>query len=218
MILRPRDKAAQLSKTEPISPPTVEDHESSSDKADSDSLEATKRHAHSKKQKKRSTWLTFTIGGLAGLLLAGAAAKNQDMVRLELLRDLSLDSIIDVIPAGILKEASDISQREKAAVSYDAFSTGLALKAEGLVVNHSVVMVGSLCLSLGGAVANSEGFLVLDTWCYFYGVGETLLHTVLQNAESKADWRVGVPGRRVGPTSERCFSMRRSDCLLLLIH
>ncbi|KAF8250231.1 hypothetical protein K440DRAFT_619717, partial [Wilcoxina mikolae CBS 423.85] len=116
MILRPRDRAAQRSKTEPISPPIVEDQESSSDKADSDSLEATKRHAHPKKQRKRSTWLTFTIGGIAGLLLAGAAAKNQDMVKLELLRDLSLDSIIDVIPAGILKEASDISQREKAAV------------------------------------------------------------------------------------------------------
>lgn len=78
------------------------------------------------------------------MLLAGAAAKNQDLVKMELLRDLSLDSIIDVVPAGILKEASDISQREKDAVSYDAFSTGLALKAEGLSVNHPVVMVRSL--------------------------------------------------------------------------
>jgi len=54
---------------------------------------------------------------------------------------MSLDSIIDVIPAGMLKEASDISQREKAAVNYEAFSTGLALKAQGLEVKYSVVMV-----------------------------------------------------------------------------
>lgn len=93
------------------------------------------------KRKKRYTWLVFTIGGIAGLLLAGAAAKNQDMISMELLRDLSLDSIIDVIPVGILKEANDISHRDKDAVSYDAFSTGLALKAAGLEAVHPVVMV-----------------------------------------------------------------------------
>lgn len=32
-------------------------------------------------------------------------------------------------------------QREKAAISHDAFSTGLALKAEGLESNYPVVMV-----------------------------------------------------------------------------
>lgn len=63
------------------------------------------------------------------------------MLRLELLQDLNLDTIIDIIPAGILKEASDITMREKEAVNYDAFSTGLALKAEGLEVVHPVVMV-----------------------------------------------------------------------------
>jgi phospholipid:diacylglycerol acyltransferase len=95
-----------------------------------------------KKQKKRSLWLTFAIGGILGLLLAGMAKKH-DMVSLELMRDLKLDSLI-VIPAGILKEASDISRREKDAVSYEAFSTGLALKAEGLNVKHPVVMVSNL--------------------------------------------------------------------------
>lgn len=116
---------------------TLEVEESSS------SEDATAHRTTHKRQKKRSSWLIFTIGGLAGLLLAGAAAKNQD-IGLQLLRDMSLDSIIDVIPVGILKEASDISQREKAAVNYEAFSTGLSLKAQGLEVKYPVVMVCGL--------------------------------------------------------------------------
>lgn len=121
------------SQPNPITAVTLKAEESSS------SEDVDLRTTH-KRQKKRSSWLIFTIGGLVGLVLAGAAAKNQD-IGLQLLRDMSLDSIIDVIPAGILKEASDISQREKAAVNYEAFSTGLALKAQGLEVKYPVVMV-----------------------------------------------------------------------------
>jgi hypothetical protein len=65
-------------------------------------------HSHSKLPQKRSLWLTFAIGGIAGLFLAGLA-KNQDLVNLELIQDLRLESLFDAIPAGILKEASDIS-------------------------------------------------------------------------------------------------------------
>jgi phospholipid:diacylglycerol acyltransferase len=99
------------------------------------------------RQKKRSLWLIFTAGGIIGLLLAGMAAKHQDLdigldIGLDVLRELSLDSIIDVIPAGILKEASIITQREKDAVkNYDAFSTGLALAAKGFGVQHPVIMI-----------------------------------------------------------------------------
>lgn len=67
-------------------------------------------HHHSKRPKKRSLWLTFAVGGLVGLFLAGLA-KNQDLVNLELIQDLKLESLFDAIPAGILKEASDISVR-----------------------------------------------------------------------------------------------------------
>lgn len=147
-----RQKIESTSQAEPPFPGTEDPGDSLSDTTEPETPRAVKDATvavavaalPSKKQKKRSTWLTFAIGGIAGLLLAGAAAKNQDLVKMELLQDLSLDSIIDVIPAGILKEASDISQREKDAVNYDAFSTGLALKAEGLSVNHPVVMVWSL--------------------------------------------------------------------------
>ena len=141
-----RRKIESTSPAGPPSPGTGDPGDSRSETTEPETTGASAAvvAAPPKKQKKRSTWLIFVIGGIAGLLLAGAAAKNQDLVKMELLRDLSLDSIIDVIPAGILKEASDISQREKDVVSYDSFSTGLALKAEGLSVNHPVVMVRSL--------------------------------------------------------------------------
>lgn len=61
-----------------------------------------------KAPRKRSLGLTFAIGGLVGLLLAGLA-KNKDMMNIELIQDLRLDALVDVIPAGILQEASDIS-------------------------------------------------------------------------------------------------------------
>lgn len=72
-----------------------------------------------------------------GLFLAVFFAKSQDIV----IGDFQLGSLVDVIPAGILKEATDISQREKDVVSADAFRVGLALKAEGLEANHPVIMV-----------------------------------------------------------------------------
>lgn len=113
-----------------------------------------------KRAKKRSYTLVFIIGGIAGLLVAVFFAKNQDIV----IGDFQLSALVDVIPAGILKEATDISvcqsgnrscddlpiiltstlgsqQREKDVVGADAFSVGLSLKAEGLRANHPVIMV-----------------------------------------------------------------------------
>jgi phospholipid:diacylglycerol acyltransferase len=58
-----------------------------------------------KRAKKRSYTLVFIIGGLVGLFLAVFFAKSQDIV----IGDFQLGSLVDVIPAGILKEATDIS-------------------------------------------------------------------------------------------------------------
>lgn len=99
-------------------------------------------HKHKHPKAKRRSLTTFIVGGLVGLFFAGWA-KNQDLVTMELLQDLRLESIFDAIPAGILKEASDISKREQEVVNYDAFATGLALKSEGLRVKHPVIMVRS---------------------------------------------------------------------------
>ncbi|RPA79146.1 Phospholipid:diacylglycerol acyltransferase [Ascobolus immersus RN42] len=90
---------------------------------------------------KRRSWMIFSIGGLFGVILAGLAYRNQDLMSLDVLGDISLDSILDVLPPGIIKEASDIRKREKEAVGSDAFAVGLALKAEGLHADSPVIMV-----------------------------------------------------------------------------
>lgn len=65
-------------------------------------------HKHKHRKTRRRSLTTFIIGGLVGLFFAGWA-KSQDLVTLELIQDLRLENIIDAIPAGILKEASDIT-------------------------------------------------------------------------------------------------------------
>lgn len=113
----------------------------------------------------------FTIGGILGMFLAAFLVQNRDMVNLDALADIRLDALADVIPAGILKEATDISvglyaeyasfyfglnsssggqQREKDRVPYDAFSVGLQLKAHGLKAEHPVIMVCSNWNLFGG--------------------------------------------------------------------
>lgn len=179
------------SRTEPISPPVNHNHESTSPSPPaspsperSDTNSEKQQQQDPPRRKKRSTWLIFTIGGLAGLFLAGFTAKNQDMLRLELLQDLNLDTIIDIIPAGILKEASDITMREKEAVNYDAFSTGLALKAEGLEVVHPVVMVPGVI---------STGYVVID------------LHRGVMCTKEILGWSLGELKKRVDRIFARCF-------------
>src|SRR4051794_26982669 len=65
----------------------------------------------SKKGRKRRFGLIFSLGGLFGIIVAGVFANHNDVINinLDLLSDLNLDSFFDVIPAGILKEARDIS-------------------------------------------------------------------------------------------------------------
>jgi phospholipid:diacylglycerol acyltransferase len=62
----------------------------------------------SKKSKSRSG-LIFGLGGLFGLVVAAYFANQHDVINLEGLVDFNLDSLMDVIPAGIVKDAKDIT-------------------------------------------------------------------------------------------------------------
>ena len=62
----------------------------------------------SKKGKRRS-WVLFSLGGLFGVVVAAFFAQQHDVISLEGLVDFDLDSLIDVIPAGIVKDAKDIT-------------------------------------------------------------------------------------------------------------
>ena len=63
------------------------------------------------KKSKRRTGFIFGVGGLFGLFVAAFFANQQDVINLEGLMDLNLDSLLDVIPAGIVKDAQDITVR-----------------------------------------------------------------------------------------------------------
>lgn len=65
---------------------------------------------HTKKGK-RGTWLIFALGGLFGIVVAGFFAERSDLVSFPEFGDLSMDSLMDVLPAGVMKDARDISVR-----------------------------------------------------------------------------------------------------------
>lgn len=61
------------------------------------------------KKSKRRQGLVFGLGGLFGLVVAAFFANQQDVINLEGLIDLNLESLLDVIPAGIVRDAKDIT-------------------------------------------------------------------------------------------------------------
>ena len=98
----------------------------------------TKRTKHTK----RKSSFIFALGGLLGLLVAGFFASQTDVVKLEgLFGDVSLESIMDVLPAGVVREAKDITKSERDAVNYDSFSVGLHLQSQGIKAQHPVIMI-----------------------------------------------------------------------------
>ena len=62
----------------------------------------------SKKSKRRS-WVLFSLGGIFGVVVAAFFAQQNDVINFDGLVDFNLDSLIDVIPAGIVKDAKDIT-------------------------------------------------------------------------------------------------------------
>lgn len=62
-----------------------------------------------KTRSKRRTTLIFGLGGLFGIIIAAFFAQHHDVINLEGLVDFNLDSLLDVIPAGIVKDAKDIT-------------------------------------------------------------------------------------------------------------
>lgn len=86
-----------------------EEEEESKDGAEEVRLApASKIHGHHKKSKRRNG-LIFALGGLAGLLAAGFFAQQSDLIEFPEFGDLSMDSLMDVLPAGFVKEARDLA-------------------------------------------------------------------------------------------------------------
>lgn len=55
--------------------------------------------------------MIFGLGGLFGIVIAAFFAQRHDVINLEGLIDVNLESLLDVIPAGIVKDARDLTVR-----------------------------------------------------------------------------------------------------------
>lgn len=97
-------------------------------------------HENKKGRRKRST-IWFFLGGLLGLMGALFLAQQQDVIKLDGLLDVNLDSLLDVIPAGMVKDVKELSKAEREATNYDSFSVGLHLKSQGIKAHHPVIMI-----------------------------------------------------------------------------
>lgn len=64
-----------------------------------------------KSRSKRRTTLIFGLGGLFGIIIAAFFAQQHDVINLEGLVDFNLESLLDVIPAGIVNDAKDLTVR-----------------------------------------------------------------------------------------------------------
>ncbi len=64
-----------------------------------------------RKKSKRRNGLIFGLGGLFGLVLAGFFAKQNNVINFEGLMDLNLESLTDAIPAGIIRDAKELTVR-----------------------------------------------------------------------------------------------------------
>lgn len=94
-----------------------------------------------RKSGKRKNGLIFFLGGLFGTFMAGFFANRNDLFDRFELSDLSMESLMDVLPVGIIKDARELSKSERDAVDYDSFSVGLKLVSQGVRANHSVIMI-----------------------------------------------------------------------------
>lgn len=104
-------------------------------------LDKLKSLTTSRKSRKSRSTLIFGLGGLFGILIAVFFANQQDVIRLEGLMDVNLDSLIDVLPASLVRDARELSKAEREAVNYDSFSVGLHLQSQGVKAKHPVIMI-----------------------------------------------------------------------------
>jgi len=63
---------------------------------------------HHKPGKRRNGFIFF-LGGLFGIVAAGFFAQKSDLIEFPELADLSMDSLMDVLPAGFVRDARDLA-------------------------------------------------------------------------------------------------------------
>ena len=64
--------------------------------------------AKHRRTRKRRNGLMFFLGGLFGIVVAGFFARRNDLIEFPELGELSMDSLLDVLPAGFVMDAKDL--------------------------------------------------------------------------------------------------------------
>ncbi|KAK3384782.1 Lecithin:cholesterol acyltransferase-domain-containing protein [Podospora didyma] len=99
-------------------------------------------HRSKAKTKKRKTTFIFFLGSLFGIIAAGFFAKSNDLIGFPDIGELSMDSLFEVLPAGLVKDMRELVNGERDFLeSSDAFSVGLKVRAEGLSAFHPMIMI-----------------------------------------------------------------------------
>ncbi|KAI8720340.1 hypothetical protein NCS52_00479100 [Fusarium sp. LHS14.1] len=98
-------------------------------------------HVVQKTRKRRNTFI-FLLGSLFGIIAAGFFASSNDLIEFPEFTDLSMDSLLDALPAGLVKDMRDLIQGEREfAETYESFSVGTKARAEGLEAHHPMIMI-----------------------------------------------------------------------------
>ena len=85
--------------------------------------------------KRRYAWI-FGLGGLFGVVVAAFFAGSNDMIDLASLMNLNLDSLLDVLPAGVVKDAQELQVFSPSYYTPDhVLSLLFAVDLAGLLVN-----------------------------------------------------------------------------------
>lgn len=65
-------------------------------------------HRHRPKTRKRRNTAIFLLGSLFGIIAAGFFAKSNDLIDFPEIGELSMDSLFDVLPAGLVKDMREL--------------------------------------------------------------------------------------------------------------
>lgn len=83
-----------------------------------DKLKKEVKKARRNGTRRRSVWV-FVLGGLFGIFLAGFFASNNGsldkLVEMAGIGDMNLDSLLDVLPAGLIRDVQDLQVRRTTA-------------------------------------------------------------------------------------------------------
>ena len=95
----------------PSPPPAEPTHEADKVSVPLEKLNKLNKHIHHVKRhkgnKRRNAWI-FGLGGIFGIAVALFFAQSNDVVDLAVFKQMNLDTLMDVLPAALVKDAQDL--------------------------------------------------------------------------------------------------------------